>query len=180
MAADNLRKRILKKKKQQKDITKNDSSDGKPPLPETKTFLTVPTINTENDDNASDGGYVSNTSVYSDITDSYANSNYTSDSELESHTSTSPTSRSNSLQSSEEVVDSQSSNAKNLQVPSRIRHHKKHHSRGPKSIFAFRRVYFILGIIIGACTIYLATKKMDEYKEMPLLFKNCMYTFENK
>jgi len=171
MASDNLRKRILKKKKQQ-----SNSSDSKPPLPETKNFLTVPSINTENDDNTSDGGYASNTSAYSDMTDTYANSNYTSDSEQESHTTN--TSHSTSLQNSDEAINNdntQSPNAKNLSVPSqRIRHHKRHHSRGPKSIFAFRRVYFILGIIIGACTIYLATKKMDEYKEMPLLFKNLL------
>jgi len=161
MAQDNLRKRLLKKKNIQK-LNKDGQSGDKPPLPEsTKTFLTVPSIN---DDYTSDG-YSSNASNYSDITDSYPNSIY-SDSENEIHSlSTTPN---NKIDTTKKPT--QTTIAKKY---SRLhRSHKKRRHQGPKSIFAFRRVYFILGIIIGALTIYLATKKMDEYKDMPSILKN--------
>jgi phospholipid:diacylglycerol acyltransferase len=163
MAQDNLRKRLLKKKNIQK-LNKDGQSGDKPPLPEsTKTFLTVPSIN---DDYTSDG-YSSNASNYSDITDSYPNSIY-SDSENEIHSlSTTPN---NKIDTTKKPT--QTTIAKKY---SRLhRSHKKRRHQGPKSIFAFRRVYFILGIIIGALTIYLATKKMDEYKDMPSILKNVL------
>jgi len=169
MTSDALRKKLLKKRNQN-NLDNDAKNEKKPPLPETKkTYLTVPSIN---DDYTSDG-YSSNASLYSDITDSYPNSFY-SESETEIQST-----RSNSSSKIEEIIDTDNSNAKTQTASakkflSRRRSRKRHHSHGPKSIFAFRRVYFILGIFIGAFTIYFATKTMDEYKDMPSIFKNIL------
>jgi len=183
MVSSSLRKRILKKN-EKKNIGNN--AENKPPLPETKnSYLAVPTTPIK-DEYISDG-YMSNASAsaYSDITDSYPNSvSAYSDSETETNSVIS--SMSSSLKELEAInnnkklnTPSTSDNTKTqkLSLLSRTkRHHfrRKHRPQGPKSIFAFRRVYFILGIIIGACTIYFATKKMEDYKEVPSILKNVL------
>ncbi|ORX49999.1 LACT-domain-containing protein [Piromyces finnis] len=162
MPQDNLRKRLLINKNIQKK-NKNSPMGAKPPLPESqKIFLSVPNLN---DDYISDG-YSSNASNYSDLTDSYPNSFY-SDSETENHSIASSTSKENI------DTNKKPTQTTNARKSSRLhRYHRKHRPQVPKSIFAFRRVYFILGMVIGALTIYLATKKMDEYKNMPSILKN--------
>jgi len=175
MASNDLKKKMAKKKKS------NNSSNPqiKSPLSEKKNLLTVTKYNDK--DNYSTDGYSSNVSENSDITDSYPNS-LNSDSETESQLNSSnniesPNSdKKSDLNSPLNKVKSQAVNAKNKLLNSRpyqyYNKHRRHHQEEPKSLLAFRRVYFILGIVIGACTIYFATKKMDEYKDMSSVFKN--------
>eukprot|EP00833_Pecoramyces_ruminatium_P013898 jgi/Orpsp1_1/1187930/evm.model.d7180000061235.1 len=182
MVTSALRKRIAKKNSEKHNTS--PINENKPPLPENKkSLLAVPGY--DRDDYTSDGGYTSNASFCSDVTDTYPNSFCTSDSETESHVSSS-----NSFKDNSETVDldkkgpldkvkNQAANAKRKILSSRPynyyhNHHRRHRPVGPKSIFAFRRVYFILGIVIGACTIYFATKKMDDYKDMSTIFKNVL------
>jgi len=192
-----LRKKIAKKQSEKHNNNNSLSSqnENKPPLPENKkSFLAVPGYN-DKDDYTSDG-YTSNASGYSDFTDTYSYSVY-SDSEIESSTINSSlySSNSSSLKDNELVntdkkseiknsldkVKSQAAIAKKKLINSRPynyynshRLHRRRRPEIPKSIFAFRRVYFILGIVIGACTIYFATKKMDDYKDMSSIFKNVL------
>lgn len=55
-----------------------------------------------------------------------------------------------------------------------FKHFKHHGSKDRRSLFAFRRVYFIMGIFIGACTIYLATLKMDDVKDVTNTLKTVL------
>jgi len=180
---ESLRKKIAKKIEKHSNSS-SPLNENKPPLPNVKKdLLTVPGFN-DKDDYTSDG-YTS--SVYSDITDTYPNSICTSDSETESH----PSSSLYSSKENCEVIELDKKNSKNAFDKVKLRavnaknkilssrpysyyhsHRRRHRPEGPKSIFAFRRVYFILGIVIGACTIYFATKKMDDYKDMTTIFKN--------
>jgi len=162
----NLRKKIAKKNKL------NNSENNSPVQEEPKSpVLNVP----DNEDSQSDSA-----SFCSDATDSYTNSFCTTDSETETHSVVSSISASGSFEIDRKRLKNPIDILKSRAADARIkfyqsgpyRYYYRHHTEGPKSLFAFRRVYFILGIIIGACTIYFATRKIDEYKDMTTMLKN--------